>query len=112
RTGDAEEGHACLAGDGFRHERLAGAGRADEQHTLGDARTQRGELLRLLEELDDLLQFLLGFIRPGHIGKGDSWLVAGEEPRFALAKGKGLVIAALGLAEEDEEKPGNEDQRQ
>ena len=34
RTGDGEEGHARLAGDGARKERLAGARRAVEQHAL------------------------------------------------------------------------------
>ena len=40
RAGDAEEGHARLAGDGLGHERLARAGRADEQHALGNARAR------------------------------------------------------------------------
>jgi len=55
RAGDAEEGHASLPGDGAGHERLAGAGRADHQHALGNARAKLDELVRLPEELDDLL---------------------------------------------------------
>ncbi len=83
-AGDGEEGHAGLAGDGLRHQRLAGAGRADQEHALRDARAERGELLRLLEEFHDLLQLLFGFLAAGHIGKGDGGLVAGEHARPAL----------------------------
>ena len=36
-AGDAEEGHAGLAGDGPGHERLAGSRRADQQHAARDA---------------------------------------------------------------------------
>src|SRR5437764_742011 len=56
RTADAEEGDPRLAGDGAREQRLAGARRAHQQYALGDAAAQLGELLRILEELDDLLQ--------------------------------------------------------
>ena len=34
---EAEEGHARLAGDRARQQRLAGARRADQQHALGNA---------------------------------------------------------------------------
>ena len=43
---DGEERHAGLAGDGARQQRLAGARRADQQHALGDAAAELGELLR------------------------------------------------------------------
>src|SRR5437762_9438721 len=42
---DAEEGHAGLPGHGARQQRLAGAGRADQQHALGDAGAQALVLL-------------------------------------------------------------------
>ena len=44
RAADAEEGHVGLAGDGLGQERLAGAGRADEQHAAGDAAAEPLEL--------------------------------------------------------------------
>ena len=53
RAGDREERHARLARDGLGEQRLACAGRPDEQHALRDACAQGGELLRVLEELDD-----------------------------------------------------------
>ena len=45
-AGDRQERHAGLAGDGPGDERLAGARRADEQHALGDAGADLGELAR------------------------------------------------------------------
>ena len=43
---DGEEGHASLAGHGAGQQRLADARRANQQHALGDAGAQGGELLR------------------------------------------------------------------
>ena len=85
-AGDAEEGHARLAGDGAREQRLAGAWRADQQHAARDAGTQRVELLGVLEELDDLLELRLGLIDAGHVAEGDDRLVAQEHARPALAE--------------------------
>ena len=93
---------------GLGHQRLAGARRADQQHALGDARAQRGELLRLLEELDHFLQLLLGLLRPGHVVEGHRRLVAREHARPALAKGEGLVAGALRLAQDEDEEAGQQ----
>ena len=46
RARDREERHAGLARDRAREQRLTGAGRAVEQHALGDPRAERLELLR------------------------------------------------------------------
>ena len=53
---DREERHARFARDGARQQRLAGAGRADEQDAARDAGAQGDELLGVLEELDDLVR--------------------------------------------------------
>ena len=57
-------GHAGLAGDGAREQRLAGARRADEQHALGALRAHRVEARRDLEERDDVLQVGARFRAP------------------------------------------------
>ncbi len=57
-TADREEGHARLTGHGSREQRLAGPRRADEQDAARDARAEGDELLRVLEELDDLRRAL------------------------------------------------------
>ena len=89
RAGDAEERHAGLTGDGAGHQRLAGAGRPDEQHAARDARAERVELLRVLEELDDFLELGLGLVDAGHVVERDDGLVAEEHPGAALAEATG-----------------------
>ena len=79
---------------------------------LGMRAPSDGELLRLLEELDDFLELLLGFLRAGHVRKGDGGLVAREDPRPALAEGHGLVIGALRLAHDHQEEAADEQQWQ
>src|SRR5207244_6183920 len=53
---DREERHARLPRDRAREQRLTGAGRPVEEDALRDPRAQRLELLRVLEELLDLLK--------------------------------------------------------
>ena len=64
RTGDREERHARLACDRASQQRLAGSGRAVEQHALGDLGADRLELRGVLEELLDLLEFLDRLVQP------------------------------------------------
>ena len=85
-AGDAEERHAGLAGDGAGHQRLAGAGRPDEQDAARDARAERVELLRVLEELDDFLELRLGLVDAGDVVERDDRLVAEEHAGAALAE--------------------------
>jgi hypothetical protein len=60
-----KNGHARLARDGAREQRLAGARRAHEQRALGDLAAEARELLRVAQELDDLLELLLGLVDAG-----------------------------------------------
>ena len=112
RAGDAEERHAGLTGDGAGHQRLAGAGRADQQDAARDAGAERVELLRVLEELDDFLELRLGLVHAGHVVERDDGLVAEEHPGAALAEREGLVIGALGLAHHEEDEAADDEQRQ
>ena len=112
RAGDAEERHAGLTRDGAGHQGLAGAGRPDQQDAARDARAERVELLRVLQELDDFLELCLGLVDAGHVVERDDRLVAEEHPRAALAEAEGLVIGALGLAHHEEDEPADDEQRQ
>ncbi len=58
------------------------------------------KLLRVLQELDDLAQLLLGLVHPGHVGERDGRFVARDHAGPGPAEGHGLVVAALGLAKE------------
>src|SRR5207302_253640 len=62
---DGEERHLGLARNGAREQRLPGSGRADHQHALRDLAAELLELARVLEEVDDLGDFLLRLVDPG-----------------------------------------------
>jgi hypothetical protein len=68
---DREERHVGLAGHGAGQQGLAGARRAHQQHALRDAAAQLLELLRLLQELDDLLELVLRLVHAGDVLERD-----------------------------------------
>jgi hypothetical protein len=107
-----KNGHAGLAGDGAGEQRLARAGRADHEHALGDASAEALELLRVLEERDDLLDLVLRLVGAGHVGEGDLVLRVGEHARLALAEAHRLPAAGLELAHEEEEHEHDEHHRE
>ena len=109
RTGDREERHARFAGDGTGEEGLAGARRAEQQDAARDLAAEFLELARLLQELDDLHQFLLRFIRAGDVDEGDLGCAFVQHLRAALAEGEDpLRTRALHPAHDDE--PDHEEQ--
>ena len=61
------EGRAGLVGDGLGQQRLAGAGRAVQQDARGHARADLLEALGVLQEVDDLLELLLGLVDAGDV---------------------------------------------
>ena len=107
-----EEGHAGLAGHGPRQQRLAGAGRAEEQHALGDARAELLELLGVLEELLDLVQLLDRLVDAGHVLEGDLGRVDADALGAALAEAHDLGAAALHAAHHEDHEADDQDDRQ
>src|SRR5207244_9555377 len=64
------EGGARLPRAGLREQRLAGSRRAVEEDSLRNARAEALELLRVAQEVDDLLELRLRLLRTGHVGPG------------------------------------------
>ena len=110
-TRDAEERHVGFAGHRAGQQGLAGSRRPDQQHALGNAAAQLLELLRLAQELDDLLQLFLGFIHAGDVLERHLLLLHGEQARAALAERQRLVAAGLHLADHDEPQRAQQDER-
>ena len=79
RARDGEERHVGFAGDGAGEEGLAGTGGADQQHAARNAAAEPLELLRVAQELDDLLEVFLGLVDAGHVVEGDAAMGLGEE---------------------------------
>ena len=111
-AGDGEERHAGLAGDRAREQRLARAGRPVEEHALGDARAERLELLRVLEELLDLVQLLDRLVHAGDVLEGDLRRVGRHALGAALAEAHHLRAAALHLVHQEDPEAEEEDERQ
>src|SRR5437763_992110 len=78
--------------DGAAQQRLASARRADKQHAFGNARAERGKLLRVLQEFDDFLKFLFGLLNAGDVLERDRRLVAHEHARSTLAEAQRLIV--------------------
>ena len=74
-AGDRQEPDAGLAGDGAGEQRLAGAGRTDEQDALGDAGADLAEPLGHPQEVDDLGDLLLDARVAGDVGERGGRLV-------------------------------------
>src|SRR5205814_8720572 len=111
RAGDREEGHARLASNSPRKHRLARARRANEQHATRNASAQRIELVRILKELYDLGQLLLGLVHARHIGEGNRGLVAGNAARPRLAERHRLAVSALRLPHHKDERANQDEGR-
>jgi hypothetical protein len=113
---DREEGDVRLARHRAREQRLAGSGRPHQQDPLRDPPAELLESLRLLEELDDLLQFLLGLVHAGHVLEGDLLLRARRQPGLAFPNDRALfrrsASASSGRSETDHQQDrGQEQQR-
>jgi len=112
RARDGEERHIGLAGDGAGQQGLTGAGGTDQQDALGNLAAQTLELLGILKEFDDFLEFLLGFVDARHILEGDTTDLFRQQPRPALAEAHGLAAARLHLAHEEDPDANQQQHRE
>ena len=103
-----EEGHAGFSGYGAGEQGFARAGRADQQHALGDARAQSQEALREFQEFDHFFQLSLGFIHTGHVVEGYGRTIEGQHTGAAATEAHGLVVGALGLPHHQQYQPAKE----
>ena len=114
RTADREERHVRFAGDGAGEQRLARAGRADQQDALRNAAAELLKLLRVAEELDELLDFVLRFLDAGDVLEGDLVLVPREHARLRFAEiqrafaGHADLLAEKEIENEQEERDREE----
>jgi len=105
-----EERHPGLAGHRPGEQGLAGARRAHEEHPLGDLGPELAVLLGVFQELDDLLELLLGLLVAGDVGEGGLHPAFGAvEPGPGLAELGDLPHAPLAAHEEE---PEESDQKQ
>jgi len=79
RTADAEEAASALAGDRLGEQRLSRAGGSDHQDTLGNTTGRGAGIFGILEELDQLGNFLHGFLDAGNILESGLVAILGED---------------------------------
>ena len=111
RAGDRVERHAGLAGDRSSQQRLAGAGWAVQQHTLGDLGADGLELRGLGEELLDLLELLDRLVTPGDVAEGGLRRVLVGDLGLRLAELHDPAAAALDGVQQEEEQHADDDER-
>src|SRR5690242_18450142 len=85
-TRNREERYIGLTGNRPGQQGLTGSRRPDQEYALGNTPAKLLELLRFAQELDDLAQFLFGFVHAGNIFEGHFLLLHGEQSRTALAE--------------------------
>ena len=110
RSGDRKERNVGFAGDGTRQQGLAGSRRSDQQHAFRNASAELLELLRLAQELDNLLQLFFGLFDAGHVFKRDFLLLHREQTGAALAERQRLIAAGLHLADHEIPERGQQGQ--
>ena len=111
-AGNGEERHVGFARDRARDQRLAGAGRADQQHAARDAPAEPLEFARIAQEFDDLLQVLLGLVDAGDVLEGDAAMRLGEKLGAALAEAERLAAGPLHLPGQENPHADQRDERQ
>ena len=102
RTTDREEWHPCLTGYSLGQQGFTCTWRAKQQYALWYLGTKLIVLLRMLQELYYLFQFLLGLISTSNIREMYLYLVATANLGTTAAKGHHLAAATLSLVHKEE----------
>src|SRR5579863_5544873 len=77
RAGNREKGNIRLAGDSARQQSLSGSRRADQEHALRNAPAELLEFLRVFQEINNLVEFFLGFVNSRNVFEGGLFLLRG-----------------------------------
>ena len=93
-------------------QRLAGAGRADQEQAARDAAAEPLEFTGIAQEFDDLLQIKLGLVDAGHVLEGDAAVRLGQKLGAALAKAERLAAGALHLVRQENPHADQRHERQ
>ena len=84
-----------FTGNGLRQQGLAGARRADQQRALGQLGADGSVLVRVVQEVHDLGEGLLGFVLTGDIGKGLAGLGLGVNLGVGFAEAHHVAAHVL-----------------
>ena len=110
-SGDGEERHLGLAGDGLGQQGFTGARLPDHQDAPWNTTTEFLEAAGITQEIHQFLDVLLGLVHARHVGERRGDLVLAQQPRLALAKAHGATAStrsALHLAHKEHEYGDND----
>ena len=110
RSGNGEERHVSLASDRAGQQGLARARGAHQQHTLRNAASELLELLRVLKEVDNLLQLFFRLVDTGHVLECGLLLLRGQQPRPRLAEAERFISASLHLPHHEDPEADQQEQ--
>ena len=97
----------------LRQQRFARAGRADKQRALGQLRADIAVFLRIMQEIDDLLERVLGLVLAGHVVKRLAGLRLDVDLGVGFAEAHRVSAHPLAhLAEHERAEAVENDQRQ
>ena len=101
-AGYRKERHLGFSGNGARQQRLAGAGRANHQHTAWNTAAEFLKLARIAQKIDQFGHLLLGLLAARDVRKSDGIGGFIKHARPALAERKcATAPATLHLAHEE-----------
>lgn len=86
RTGYGKKRHFGLTGHGTGYQGLSRSRRAHQQSALGKRGTNLGIFLGIMQKIHNLTEHILGFVLPGHIGKGGLHIGIGIDFGTAVAE--------------------------
>ncbi len=113
RTGNAEERHLGLAGDGARQQGLTGTRGTDHQHAARNAAAELLEFGGIAQEVHQFLDVFLGFVAARHVSESDTVGVFIEHAGAGFAEIEGPALAAaLHLAHEEHPDPDQQQHRE
>ena len=93
RATDRKERHAGFTGDRASEQRLASPRSAHHEDALRDTATEARELLRVLEERDDLFDFFFCFFDTRDVFERHAVLMVAEQLRLGFAEAHRLAAA-------------------
>src|SRR5439155_17607260 len=98
---NGEERHVRFAGNRAGEQGLAGSGRAYQQHAARDTPAETLEFSGIAQELDDLLQVLLGLVDPSHVLERHATMGLSQKLGAALAEAERLAARSLHLPRQE-----------
>ena len=112
-TRNREKRNACFSRDCAGEQSLAGAWATDQQSALWNFTAEAGKFRRVLQKVDDFLQFVTRFINTCDIVKSDFAFLGGQHFRARLPKAhRAATGVLLHLAHHENSKPDHQDERQ